>query len=434
MKMTISGEYLTEMSRNLVLNGNWEGAIRVLSEGNEGQLEAVLSILKGDSKLIGINENISLVSDNDLEYKNEILKVYAGSCYIDEKWVKPYATVNTITKKTSLSDQRILFYKEESDHVYQVIEVNGKKTAVLFRESEYEDEEGLIPPIWLQSKYKESIAANVQEFLSYGNLLLEYGVTKQFFYDTADMSAEDKSQKNFLKYMAAMKDNHNLISREAFEYELDARNEMLDLFLVPYCKEKIEAQETEWIQVDEFRIPKTPFMYWARKVLNITDIEYNVDWIPVSSPGQKMCGDNPFHTDWVIGAGLDPYNFYNSKEEKIINNFVFSLSRRKLLCVNGSGTVSGRITKDPALVTKDHILVIPHAGVEYFEAAKNAGAVIAAVGGPASHLVVNSKEHEIKFALVLNAIEEFEEGEFVTIIMELGKFLHKSRLNLGEED
>jgi hypothetical protein len=84
--------------------------------------------------------------------------------------------------------------------------------------------------------------------------------------------------------------------------------------------------------------------------------------------------------------------------------------------------VEGVIEKDPEKVTEESILVIPHAGVEYFEAAKIAKATIAAIGGSAEHLVLNSKENNIKLCLVQNAMESFEQGKAYRLSFDLEGF------------
>lgn len=420
VRFSISGEYLTDVTRSMVLSGNWQGGIRVLSEGNEGALPLIMKILQGDAKLTGADENIVAEEEDDKEYKQELEKFYAGFSFINGKWVKPYGTVNTITSQTVLTEQRMLFYKQDDNDVFEILNLGDGPKTVIFRSEYDESEREIVPPIWMQESLKTSSEENVKKFIELkGNVLEELGISKDFVEDAVKYKSQ--KQKEVLEYLMDLYDRNGMISDKAFEEEQRARENLFEKTYLEVIKEKIEHQETEWIYLDNLRIPKTPLFLWASTAMHI-HLENVKPWKPISASNTKMYGDNPIHTDWVIGAGLDPNNFYSSKEEEKILKFLFSLSHQKMLVINGKGSVSGTITKNPENVTEDSILVIPHAGVEFFEAAKKAKAVISAVGGPAAHLVVNSKEYNINFAIVLNAMSIFKEGQYCSLYLDIGKF------------
>jgi hypothetical protein len=49
-------------------------------------------------------------------------------------------------------------------------------------------------------------------------------------------------------------------------------------------------------------VPRAPFMHWA--LARHPSTGSLPSWTTVSPSGLKMMNDDPFHTDWVLGAGL----------------------------------------------------------------------------------------------------------------------------------
>lgn len=50
------------------------------------------------------------------------------------------------------------------------------------------------------------------------------------------------------------------------------------------------------------RVPRGAFEMWAVERSNGAHL--TVGWKPVSPSGLKIMGDDPYHTDWMLGAGL----------------------------------------------------------------------------------------------------------------------------------
>lgn len=183
-------------------------------------------------------------------------------------------------------------------------------------------------------------------------------------------------------------------------------------------------------------VPALPLLWWASRNIKGFRWEDLPPWKPVCSSGMKMLGDNPMHTDWWVGAGLEPENAY--AEEHPLNkaawNFSLSLARTHncdFIKLAGKGRVFGRVTfpKPNEGVEPGAIAVVPTAGVAYDMAMRTAckqgrGAVISAVGGKLAHLVTVAREMEARIVVVDDAMNVFKEGEFISLDLDKGT-LHR---------
>jgi hypothetical protein len=90
----VSGEHITGVARDLVCEGDWESAFRMLTDDIVGLgLENVYAILRGQKKLVGCND-IELVDDEPTaEYLEQIDFLYGGVVRRGDEYWKPYAVV-----------------------------------------------------------------------------------------------------------------------------------------------------------------------------------------------------------------------------------------------------------------------------------------------------------------------------------------------------
>lgn len=58
----------------------------------------------------------------------------------------------------------------------------------------------------------------------------------------------------------------------------------------------------------KIEIPRAPFEHWALRRHGGKHLATH--WETISRAGFKMVNDDPYHTDWVIGAGLDIDKIY----------------------------------------------------------------------------------------------------------------------------
>lgn len=177
------------------------------------------------------------------------------------------------------------------------------------------------------------------------------------------------------------------------------------------------------------KVPAAPFLSWATREAGDAARSSLLRWRPVSSSGLKSGGDNPNHTDWWIGAGLDPRIAYdmNHPVNKAAWRFSLGLAHKRghdCIKLAGAGTAFGRVVhpKPNEAVPAGSIAVVPSAGVMYDIAMRTAckdgrGAVICAVGGKLAHLATVAREFDAKLVVVENALEQFKEGDFVSINM-----------------
>lgn len=161
----ISGEFITHHSRNLLLEGNWESAIRFLKDSFDDQMDydLIIKILSGELELIGDSSvGVSINENKDLKYIDQINKMYGYYLKIGQDWYIPYAYVtsfgpddikdeygNVWSKEDMFNGHRAKFYCEDrkTDKIICcIIPECGISYPVLFKLAKPG------PPIWLNMK------------------------------------------------------------------------------------------------------------------------------------------------------------------------------------------------------------------------------------------------------------------------------------------
>lgn len=98
---TLTGEFVTEHARDLMLEGDWEGAYRFLTEYVDGcDHDTAVAMLKGEKRIIGEagpKGNTLELADEDPERKAEIEedcnRLWAGTVRFRPIYLRPYAIV-----------------------------------------------------------------------------------------------------------------------------------------------------------------------------------------------------------------------------------------------------------------------------------------------------------------------------------------------------
>lgn len=199
-----------------------------------------------------------------------------------------------------------------------------------------------------------------------------------------------------------------------------------------------DQDELGWVQVAEFRFPKRALLWYAlgrSAVLREMLPAYEA----FSPMGLKLGMDDPYHSDVWIGAGLDPDFAYNHRSDAslaLTEAVVLAEEEwQEKMKFDFTVLADGRDRKIPVVLMvyeyvplgKDtwsniHIdcadppksdydnrraIVIPHAGVEFDLAARNADVIITEVGGPLAHLSIVSREQGKVLIRVKDAVKRF---------------------------
>lgn len=461
----ISGEFLTNHSRDLVREGKWDNALKLLVDDIHGMTyEIAIDILKGDKKLIGDSreDNIDLDDDNDTEFKSAVDYLYAGSVKIGDQWFKPYTAITNYGRNDcylsrvinemyssparqqvvieSMTNQReaelrALHYAEnpKTDAVYFLDCIDPvtdlvREMAVLFERIE-------MPPLWykvLRNDPKEALKQyldhhKIISYTGHSQLYGEEEVSKPVARDVEIMPLYNKDQER----------EHDRQTKEVAEEDERMKR---------YKKQIIEqADEGEgWMTLHlehngDIKVPKAPFIRYALR--GTSGMHLAPEWTPVCPSGLKMYNDDRCHTDWMVGAGIDlnvMYDYSSSDDRE--TSLGTELSREmykvqeelldfKCHVLNGNRFVSGIVVhpKPNETVMPGRIVVIPNAGPDYVKPVLtaslmgNKGAVITEVGGEMAHLVGVSREKDIIIIRVENARKLFPEGTLVDIDAANGK-------------
>jgi hypothetical protein len=188
----VDGEFLTNLARNLVLEGECEKATNILKKGicNIGY-DIVVSILNGDKKFIGINDLDLISDDSSLEYVQKLKRKFSGTLSKAGKFWKPYAFVsfncykdidkkytsvnkynnysgpiplkeNTAFKAWAMS--RNTFYMDDRKNDMAIeCAYNGTKKCILW--AEYEEN----IPFWIEKETEPQVA--LDKFLCYNEIV-----------------------------------------------------------------------------------------------------------------------------------------------------------------------------------------------------------------------------------------------------------------------
>ncbi len=453
----IDGEWLTEHARNLVREGRWDHAMRTLVEGLHGMTNDIaITILKGDAKLVGVND-VDLVDDDDTEYKAQLDWHFAG-VFVDSQgrnW-RPYGVVtgwcakdmvdrdDSIPKPGSdfvrtkfmgnMGFQRdpLHYADDRFSDIARIANVNTGQVSTQ-RGGALGDEEAILcreihnfPHMLYKRAPLNDVSGAIADLFERGVMLREYfpdpdevlgDTTTKPTKEQADatLAAARKDEGRLERVMAALKGTKN-------RSNADYRKEILkqadgDLFDLAYM---VNGKQ------HRIKVPTAPFQNWA--MWRTAGAHLAKPWKKVTPPGMKMMGDDPYHTDWMLGAGLDldamtedGSNLHEVAFElnfKMQNDFLnFNAA---ILC--GDRRVKGRVVhaKPDQKVASDQIAVIPSANARYLAAAVSAAGVIVERGGSLAHLVVVAREQGVTIMRVEHALKLYPEGSEVLMNPEFG--------------
>lgn len=173
------------------------------------------------------------------------------------------------------------------------------------------------------------------------------------------------------------------------------------------------------------KIPRAPFLHWAFARMKMFQDQLP-PWQNICPPGVKMMGDDQNHTDWIVGAGLDPLDrellYYpgpvNDAALKLAHEFQDKFDKPSHVHVLVDGpAASGQVYygKRNKPSPPGSIVVLPDLRPQYLEAIEDAVAVITEAGGETAHLAQVGRERALPIVRVENARERYHEGEMLLV-------------------
>ena len=473
--MWTTGEALTEIARDFVRGREYDRASRFLVEGLDGMsFDIAHMILRGDAciggrtpKFPGEDVGVYLDETEDAEWKAELQEMFAGAYLENGKYWVPYAAVTNYGKEDYIwaggkGIGRALHYADDpnKDSVksLDVPDTDGVITqfSVLFRQVDI--------PVWWQPragslKPQEAVADFLLHHrLEYRGRSWRYGDMSPW-QDHADaidaITAHDRKVEPRVDQLAQeARAEREEMERLAEEYEdqqweknladyrarileqagEDDGSENYDPLEGPWFTLKVKRECDEDCEEDcdrhpenerdkplEYRVASAPFIGWC---LSRTRAGHRIPpWKTVCPSGLKLQLDNPYHTDWMLSAGLSITDDYRDEAIRRGSYKAHHIVQQRL-CEFKCAVLSGH-GKSTSFVEVVHpkpdekcdgkIAVIPSAGPKYTIPAMTAEAVITERGGPLAHLAVVGMEQGIILVRVPDARTLYPEGSRVRV-------------------
>lgn len=250
--------------------------------------------------------------------------------------------------------------------------------------------------------------------------------------------------------LEALRDEERLVQeirddrdREAAEEQIDREREALRLRRLADLRAAVLKQagddliDLSWeaqvnhdgtevrVPAGAVKVPRAPFLHWAFARMKMYESQLP-PWQPVCPIGMKMVNDDPYHTDWVVGAGLDPDDRALLYYPGPVGDAAMKLSHELQdkfdepsdvhVLVDGpyaSGTVHHGKRKKPS--PAGTIVVLPNLHPDYLEAIADAAAVITEEGGALAHLAQVSREQNLPMVRIVGALQRFNPGEEISV-------------------
>jgi len=418
----------------------WEKALNDLVDSIPGlTVEWAIQILSGDKKFEGVN-NFRLHPDNDEKYKKHLAWMYAGYIQDGDHWYQPYVCVTdygykdivnpAIRKQVETRQKhvdknkflnpmiefggRALHYGDEKTNHVALLEVPGDgaqlEFAVLFKRVSS-------PPFWMHSALKarsKSPQDALNDFCKTNQRTLEArGHIDYYGHETPAATLGSRGRKE-----ETSEEKKARYDRQEQEYQ--AR--IADL----RARIQKEADKTGWIEIKDadsiVKVPKAAFENWALGRAHARHLA--TAWTPISPSGMKLPNDDPYHTDWMLGAGFDLDCRAGTRHDDPYYEKLYELQKDRLnfKCAVLSGTGETHIKrvrhpKEDEEVPEDSIIVIKDASAKYLKPVSciRSGAVIVERGGSVAHLANIAREQGVRMVRVENARKVYPIGTAVSV-------------------
>lgn len=438
---SITGEAVTDIARDALLSERPGSAYRIIAEGlhGVGSHDLAVMVLRGTHDIVGERE-LKAVPAKDTPRLRKYLKdaafIYAGRYRDSRGWRRPRAIVVGFNAKDAryASDKepisiegipndkwlrrRSEYYCSEGERVHRVKHPDSpehSRGVFIIWEPCTELPHWMASPLTLEDALKQ--------FLDVGRRLdkleavegeLDPDIDDRFYTD----QYFDEDEK------------------EAFREEREARRQAKEEEEERKYQERLEGIRTKVMEKagddtfiltlqdgKEVTVPRAPFMRWA---LCRTDyFDQAPQWENESWSGMRLPLDNPDHSDWMLGAGLElaDYNRDNVSMPALEEMFEIQESFRRpkvpfagimaamemlsetvhaCTVIADSGEVEGIVGKD--------IAVFPDSKPKRVKQLEGIKGVIVEKGGQLGHFAIVSRGKGVTVMLHKQACDLFEEG------------------------
>lgn len=339
---TVHGNYMTNFFRDLFLEEGYQKVYDAFNQSfcDDIPVKYLNDLLDCKGKFEGVN-NFEYLEDSwdaNPDYKRNYEYTFAGVIYHNKKYYRPYAIVRSwiqadfsyaaaawdgcpwrephyfvpLKRECTFNEVRSYYNVSHYGEDFEVFTDNH--TVYIFEEL------GFDMPHWMCSRFKRSFKASLDEFLERGCYLISIDPVKEL-----------SEQEQFVEKSMRKMETEACLNADQADFVIhnrEFREDFARKYVLKTYKDKIlEQNGDDWIEitysVDDkektVKIPAKPFHQWcigSGRMIEVPDWEENVKkitpWDTVSPPSVKMQNDNIFHTDWVIGAGYDPEEWYDN--------------------------------------------------------------------------------------------------------------------------
>ena len=445
---TITGGALTRHVRDLMLSDEPSKAWRTIVDGLHGNgIEAIAPrVLDGLAEFTGNSSQGIAVSDRtDNKYREQLHYIYGGRLRHRGQWYRPVAYITHFgtedathatrslgfaPNKLSLgfsawADQRASYYMDNTELAFELQVENQTRTVIFELCSE--------PPVWWPALPNPQAALDAA--LKVGRRLDTRGpetAREERELRARFLATEDHATPNEDGELEPMRGTRHLDAparapRVTELRELTASEERdfeLDESVLDWRAAILAQAKDEWIELragDDgtgeviARVPKAPFICWA---IRRTPLYHLMPaWTPVCPSELKQQGDDPYHTDWYIGAGFDLSRRYSHTDElgsaalRIFSRLQEELCGFQCAVLSpgppGAEEIEGRVGDD--------IVVLADLNPDHLSEILTARAVITEQGGELAHLAQVAMERSIPMLLCRDARKLYPKGKLVRV-------------------
>lgn len=434
---SITGDALTDLARDFFVADApakaWRFLKGALIGGDPGLADQVArDVLDGKSRLTGdSNEGIGVEDDSDPSYAKNYAYIYAGRVRIMGAWYRPRAEVvsggqldgeyamkaagrivdeNTFGVPREFQRARVEYHCGTGERVVEVRrEVKTKrrgKEAVKTRTDFLVFEPCSEPPFWWPEHSDPSAA--LADFLAKGHRLTRLEGESPMETPIAQRMERKRSKAE----KAEEAERLAQLDRDEEERERRYKAQLAEITAEVRKQAGDDVFELTTKSGRKLTIPRAPFWNWALRRTTLRHIA--PPWTTVSPSGMKLPMDDEYHTDWMLGAGLDLSNDYHDDEIRDVAWHEMFRLQNELGDCDAAVVLPGRGIEITGVVGK-HITVLPDLEMDKQPLVVNALVIITETGGPMKHCALYAIEKDIPILLVPDAMTRFPKGTKLTL-------------------